>query len=156
MTLLSVWLPALDGVVAQLERGAKVADVGCGSGESTILIAQAFPRARLYGYDHRPELIELARRHAAEAGLTDRVAFDVASAPELPGREYELVCQLSDLDDLFGAALRVKAVLAPEGTWMLVEARTRRDVRQIVSVAGFTRVRRAVETPLQVVLEARL
>jgi 2-polyprenyl-3-methyl-5-hydroxy-6-metoxy-1,4-benzoquinol methylase len=122
--LVTSWLPALDGVVAKLERGAKVADVGCGLGASTILMAQAFPKARFFGFDSHPKSIELARQRAAEAGVGERVTFEVASATDFPGREYDLVCHfdcLHDMEDPGGAARRVKAVLAPGGTWMIVE-----------------------------------
>jgi SAM-dependent methyltransferase len=122
--LVSTWLPALDGVVAKLERGAKVADVGCGLGASTILMAQAFPKARFFGYDSHPKSIELARERAAEAGVGERVTFEVASATDFPGREYDLVCHfdcLHDMEDPVGAARRVKAVLASGGNWMIVE-----------------------------------
>src|SRR5688572_14856182 len=80
--LITSWLPSLDGVVAKLERGAKVADVGCGLGASTILMAQAYPRSRFYGYDSHPKSIELARQRAADAGVADRVTFEVASATD--------------------------------------------------------------------------
>lgn len=122
--LVSSWLPSLDGVVAKLERGAKVADVGCGLGASTILMAQAFPHSRFFGYDSHRASIELARARAAEAGVGDRVTFDVASATEFPGRDYDLVCHfdcLHDMEDPSGAARHVKEVLAPGGTWMIVE-----------------------------------
>jgi SAM-dependent methyltransferase len=122
--LVSGWLPALDGVVAKLERGAKVADVGCGLGASTILMAQAFPKSRFFGFDSHRKSIELARERAAEAGVGERVSFEVASATDFPGREYELVCHfdcLHDMEDPGGAARRVKAVLASGGTWMIVE-----------------------------------
>lgn len=122
--LVTSWLPSLDGVVAKLERGAKVADVGCGLGASTILMAQAFPSSRFFGYDSHPKSIEVARERAAEAGVGERVTFEVASATAFPGREYDFVCHfdcLHDMEDPAGAARRVKAVLAPGGTWMIVE-----------------------------------
>ena len=122
--LVGSWLPALDGVAAKLERGAKVADVGCGLGASTILMAQAYPRSRFFGYDSHPGSIELARKRADEAGVADRVSFDVAMATDFPGRDYDLVCHfdcLHDMENPTGAARRVKDVLAPGGTWMIVE-----------------------------------
>jgi SAM-dependent methyltransferase len=122
--LVSSWLPALDGVVEKLERGAKVADVGCGLGASTILMAQAFPRARFFGYDSHPKSIELARERAGEAKVADRVTFEVAQAADFPGREYDLVCHfdcLHDMENPGGAARRVKEVLASGGSWMIVE-----------------------------------
>jgi 2-polyprenyl-3-methyl-5-hydroxy-6-metoxy-1,4-benzoquinol methylase len=122
--LVSSWLPALDGVVAKLERGAKVADVGCGLGASTILMAQAFPKSRFFGYDSHPKSVELARERAAAAGVADRITFEVASSTDFPGREYDLVCHfdcLHDMENPTGAARRVKEVLASGGTWMIVE-----------------------------------
>jgi ubiquinone/menaquinone biosynthesis C-methylase UbiE len=117
-------LPSLDGVVAKLERGAKVADVGCGLGASTILMAQAFPKSRFFGYDSHPKSIELARERAAEAGVGERVSFEVASATDFPGREYDLVCHfdcLHDMENPSGAARHVKEAIASGGTWLIVE-----------------------------------
>jgi 2-polyprenyl-3-methyl-5-hydroxy-6-metoxy-1,4-benzoquinol methylase len=122
--LVSSWLPSLDGVVAKLERGAKVADIGCGLGASTILMAQAYPKSRFFAYDSHPKSIELARERAAAAGVGDRVTFEVASSTAFPGREYDLVCHfdcLHDMEDPSGAARHVREVLAPGGTWMIVE-----------------------------------
>src|SRR6185295_8660582 len=122
--LVTSWLPSLEGVVAKLERGAKVADVGCGLGASAILMAQAFPKSRFYGYDSHPRSIELARERAAAAGVGDRISFEVASATEFPGREYDLVCHfdcLHDMESPSGAARRVKDVLNAGGTWLIVE-----------------------------------
>ena len=122
--LVSSWLPALDGAVPRLERGAKVADVGCGLGASTILMAQAFPRSRFFGFDSHPASIELARKRAAEGGVADRVTFEVAGATDFPGRDYDLVCHfdcLHDMEDPTGAARRVRQVLAADGAWMIVE-----------------------------------
>jgi 2-polyprenyl-3-methyl-5-hydroxy-6-metoxy-1,4-benzoquinol methylase len=122
--LITSWLPALDGVVKKLERGAKVADVGCGLGASTIIMAQANPKARFFGFDSHAGSIELARQRAKEAGVSDRVTFDVASSTDFPGRDYDLVCHfdcLHDMENPVGAARRVKEVLAQDGTWMIVE-----------------------------------
>ena len=122
--LVASWLPALDGVVARLERGGKVADVGCGLGASTILMAEAFPRSRFYGFDSHAASIELARQRAAEAGVADRVTFEVASATEIPGKDYDLVAHfdcLHDMEDPAGAARAARRALAPDGTWMIVE-----------------------------------
>ena len=151
-----------DGVVAKLERGAKVADVGCGLGASSIRLAQAFPRVRVFGYDARPEAIELARRHAAEAGVAQRVTFDVASSFELPGREYDLVRHfggLPDLDDPCRAARLVKDALASGGTWLIAEVDPRAGesrLHRVLTDAGFTRFRRATEAMFDLVLEAQL
>jgi 2-polyprenyl-3-methyl-5-hydroxy-6-metoxy-1,4-benzoquinol methylase len=122
--LVTSWLPSLDGVVAKLERGAKVADVGCGLGASTILMAQAYPKSRFFGYDSHPASIELAKKRASAAGVESRVTFEVASSTDIPGRDYDLVCHfdcLHDMENPTGAARKVKEVLAAQGTWLLVE-----------------------------------
>ncbi|MFG1620388.1 methyltransferase domain-containing protein [Kribbella sp. NPDC049227] len=122
--LLTSWLPALDGVVAKLERGATVADIGCGHGASTILMANAFPHSTFVGSDYHQESIETARLRAAEAGLGERVSFEVAPAAGFSGSGYDLVTTfdaLHDMGDPVGAARHVREALAPDGTWMLVE-----------------------------------
>jgi len=122
--LISAWLPALDGVVGKLERGAKVADVGCGHGASTILMAQAFPRSNFTGSDYHEGSIETARQRAAEAGVSDRVRFETAAASSYSGQDYDLVTMfdcLHDMGDPAGAARHVRQSLAPDGTWMIVE-----------------------------------
>jgi 2-polyprenyl-3-methyl-5-hydroxy-6-metoxy-1,4-benzoquinol methylase len=122
--LVSEWLPALDGVVEKLVRGASVADVGCGFGHSTLLMAQAYPKSRFHGYDFHGPSIEAARGLAAEQGLSDRVSFDVATAQDFPGEKYDLVtffdC-LHDLGDPGGALRRAEQTLADDGTCMVVE-----------------------------------
>lgn len=123
-SLVPQWLPALDGVVAQLETGITVADVGCGHGHSTILMAQAFPHSRFYGYDVHAASIEAARRHAAAAGVADRVKFEVSPAVGYANRQYGLICFfdcLHDMGDPVAAARYAGEVLAPGGTVMLVE-----------------------------------
>lgn len=122
--LVSEWIPALDGVDEKLRRGAAVADVGCGHGASTILLAQAYPRSRLVGYDTHAASIEAARRAAERAGVGDRIRFELADAASFPGRGFDLVAHfdsLHDLADPVGAARRVRQALAPGGTWMIVE-----------------------------------
>jgi SAM-dependent methyltransferase len=122
--LVSSWLPALDGAVQRLERGAKVADVGCGLGASTILMAQAFPRSRFFGFDSHPHSIERARQRAVAAGVSDRVTFDVAPSTRFPGRDYDLVAHfdcLHDMEDPIGAARRAREALVGDGLWMIVE-----------------------------------
>jgi 2-polyprenyl-3-methyl-5-hydroxy-6-metoxy-1,4-benzoquinol methylase len=122
--LISEWLPALDGVVAKLEAGAHVADVGCGHGSSTILMAKAFPNSTFVGSDYHDGSIETARRHAEEAGVADRVRFQVAPASAYGGSNYDLVTMfdcLHDMGDPVGAARHVASTLALDGTWMIVE-----------------------------------
>jgi SAM-dependent methyltransferase len=122
--LVSSWLPALDGVVARLEAGIAVADVGCGYGHSTLLMAQAFPNSSFHGFDTHVDSIEEARRLAEAAGLASRVRFDVARASDYPGDRYDLVCffdTLHDLGDPLAAARHARQVLASGGTLMLVE-----------------------------------
>jgi SAM-dependent methyltransferase len=122
--LVSSWIPAFDGVEAKLKAGAKVADVGCGLGASTILMAQAFPNSTFFGFDYHDKSIEMARQKANEAGVGDRVEFAVAKAKDYPGENYDFVtffdC-LHDMGDPVGAAAHVKESLAPDGTWMIVE-----------------------------------
>ncbi|HJR41879.1 MAG TPA: methyltransferase domain-containing protein [Gemmatimonadaceae bacterium] len=123
-SLVSEWLPALDGIVDQLNAGITVADVGCGHGHSTVLMAEAFPRSRFHGFDTHSASIDEARRNAADAGLADRLAFHVAGAAEYPGANYGLICFfdcLHDMGDPLSAARYAARVLAPGGTVMLVE-----------------------------------
>jgi SAM-dependent methyltransferase len=118
------WLPALDGVVEKLERGASVADIGCGHGSSTILMAQAFPKSTFFGSDIHEGSIETARKRAEEAGVADRVTFEASPASSYSGRKYDLVTTfdaLHDMGDPVGAARHVRATLADDGTWMIVE-----------------------------------
>jgi SAM-dependent methyltransferase len=198
--LVGSWIPALDGVKGKLERGAKVADVGCGLGASTIIMAQAFPKSTFVGFDSHAGSIESANKRAKDAGVADRVRFEVAGATSYPGTGYDLVAHfdcLHDMEDPIGAAKHVRRTLAADGTWMVVEpfANDRaeqnhnavgrvfysastmlcvphslslegpalgaqagearlRDV--IVTGGGFSRMRRATETPFNLVLEARV
>jgi SAM-dependent methyltransferase len=198
--LVPEWLPALDGVVEKLERGAKVVDIGCGHGVSTRIMAEAFPKSRFIGFDYHDGSIEAARLAAKEAGLADRVTFDVHSAKTYPGGNYDLVCFfdcLHDMGDPVGALRHVRETLAPDGTCMLVEpfANDRLEdnfnpvgrvyyaastmictpasldqevglalgaqagegrLRDVARQAGFTRFRRAAETPFNLILEARI
>jgi hypothetical protein len=117
--LVGEWLPALDGVVDKLKRGAEVADIGCGHGASTIVMAKAFPNSRFFGFDYHAPSIETARQAAAEAGVEGRVTFEVASAKDYPVRGYDLVCFfdcLHDMGDPAGAAAYVRKALARDGT----------------------------------------
>jgi len=122
--LTSSWIPSLDGVEAKLKSGAKVADVGCGLGASTILMAQTYPSSTFIGYDYHDGSIELARQRAKEAGVAERVKFEVARAKDYPGSGYDFVAffdSLHDMGDPVGAAAHVRETLSPEGTWMIVE-----------------------------------
>jgi SAM-dependent methyltransferase len=122
--LTSSWIPALDGVEAKLKAGAKVADVGCGLGASTILMAQTYPSSTFVGYDYHDGSIEMARQRAEEAGVSDRVKFQVARAKDYPGGGYDFVAFfdcLHDMGDPVGAAAHVRETLSPDGTWMVVE-----------------------------------
>ncbi len=197
--LVADWIPALDGVQEQLEAGIDVADVGCGLGISTILLAEAFPRSRFVGFDVHAESIHAARENARAAGVSDRVTFEVATAAGYPGEGYGLVAcfdALHDMGDPAGAAAHVLRTLAEDGTWMIVEpsagdsveenlhplGRLRyafsslvctpgslaqdgraglgtlageRRLSEVIRAGGFTRVRRAAETPFNMILEAR-
>lgn len=123
-SLVSAWLPALDGVVAKLERGASVADVGCGHGASTILMAQAFPHSTFVGSDYHEGSVATARERAVQAGVSDRVHFETAPASSYSGTGYDLVTMfdcLHDMGDPVGAARHVGSSLAQDGTWLIVE-----------------------------------
>jgi ubiquinone/menaquinone biosynthesis C-methylase UbiE len=122
--LVAGWIPALDGAEAKLTAGARVADIGCGHGASTTLMARAFPNSRFTGSDYHEGSIIQARKRAAEAGLGGQVSFDVASAQTFDGGPYDLVTSfdcLHDMGDPLGAARHVRQMLAPDGTWMVVE-----------------------------------
>ena len=197
--LTSHWIPALDDVEDKLKTGGSVADVGCGHGASTILMAKTYAQARFVGFDYHEGSIQAARRRAKEAGVDDRVRFEVARAQDFPGTGYDLVACfdcLHDLGDPGGAARHIRKTLAREGTWMLVEPFANDRVEDnlnpvgrvyyaastmlsvpcslagkgpalgaqagetrlrhvVVGEGGFTRFRRATETPFSMVLEAR-
>ncbi len=122
--LIQSWLPALDGVVDKLERGGKVADVGCGVGASTIIMAKAYPGSTFVGFDSHAGSIELARQRARAAGVADRVTFEVASATDFSGTGYDLITHFDcfhDLEDPRSAAAHARRAIAPGGTWMMVE-----------------------------------
>jgi SAM-dependent methyltransferase len=197
--LVKEWIPALGDTEAKLKAGAKVADVGCGLGTSTILMAQAYPKSTFVGSDYHPKSIEMAREAAEKAGVSDRVKFEVAKAKDYSGKGYQLVAFfdcLHDMGDPEGASRHVLETLAPDGVWMIVEpfahdklednlnpigrvfyaastmlctpASLSQEVglalgaqagegrlAKILRAAGFKSVRRAAETPFNIVLEAR-
>ncbi|RIK30846.1 MAG: SAM-dependent methyltransferase [Chloroflexi bacterium] len=136
--VVSSWLPALDGVVARLQAGAKVADVGCGHGISTIVMAQAFPNSHFYGFDYHQPSIARARQLAAEANVHN-VTFEVAKAKEYPGQQYDLVTffdALHDMGDPVGAASHVRTTLKPDGVWMIVEPNAQDDLAGNLNPVG--------------------
>ena len=197
--LVSSWIPALSDVKEKLEAGARVADVGCGQGASTLLMAKAFPNSRFFGFDYHDKSIESARESARRNRVADRVTFDVSKAKDFPGKDYDFVAVfdcLHDMGDPVGAAAHVRQSLSKDGTWMIVEpfandrlkdnlnpvgrvyysfstllctpcsrsqevalclgaqaGETR--IRDVVMSAGFSRFRRATETPFNIVYEAR-
>ncbi len=197
--LATSWIPALHDVKQKLDAGARVADVGCGQGASTVLMAKAFPKSQFFGFDYHDKSLEAARESAKRNGVADRVTFDMSKAKEFPGRDYDFVAFfdcLHDMGDPIGAAAHVRQSLAKDGTWMIVEpfandqlkdnlnpvgrvyysfstllctpcsrsqevglclgaqaGETR--IRQVVTSAGFSRFRRATETPFNIVYEAR-
>ncbi|HEX5201064.1 class I SAM-dependent methyltransferase [Paractinoplanes rhizophilus] len=137
--LVPAWLPALDGVVDKLRNGAKVADVGCGHGASTVLMAQAFPRSTFAGSDFHAESVATARDRASSAAVADRTQFEVAAATGFSGAGYDLVTMfdcLHDMGDPLGAARHVRQVIAPDGTWMIVEPAAGDAVEQNLNAVG--------------------
>ena len=202
VNLVPTWIPALEGVQAKLEKGGRVADVGCGHGSSTLLMAKAFPASRFVGFDYHDRSIGWAREAAKREGLGDRVSFEVASAKDYPGTDYDLVAffdSLHDMGDPIGIGRHVRRSLGADGTWLLVEpfAHDRLEenlnpvgrmyyaastmlctpctpnslaqevgaalgaqagearLKKVATQAGFTRFRRAAETPFNLVFEAR-
>lgn len=197
--LVSSWIPSLTGVEEKLRRGAKVADVGCGLGASTILMAQAYPKSTFIGFDYHGPSIEGARKSAQKAGVSDRVKFEQSAAKDYPGSDYDLVAVfdcLHDMGDPVGAATHVLRSLKKDGTWMIVEpfasdtleknfnpvgrvfysastlictpaSRSQEvglalgaqagegRIADVVKRGGFTKFRRATETPFNLVFEAR-
>jgi 2-polyprenyl-3-methyl-5-hydroxy-6-metoxy-1,4-benzoquinol methylase len=137
--LVSTWIPALHGVKQKLERGAKVADVGCGHGASTVLMAQSFPNSKFFGYDYHQGSIEKARERAQRAGVADRIQFQVTMAKDFPGENYDLItffdC-LHDMGDPVGAAKHVRSKLAKDGVWMIVEPFANDHVKDNLNPVG--------------------
>ena len=141
MHLINDWIPAMKGAQEKLDAGAKVADVGCGHGASTIIMAKAFPNSRFYGYDVHEKSIETARQRAADAGVSDRVTFEVRRARELPNEQFDLICFfdcLHDMGDPVGAMKAASAALAPEGSCMIVEPMAGNSVEENFNIIGRT------------------
>jgi 2-polyprenyl-3-methyl-5-hydroxy-6-metoxy-1,4-benzoquinol methylase len=137
--LVTSWIPALGDVEAKLKAGARVADVGCGHGASTILMAQAYPNSVFTGSDYHDGSVRTARRHADEAGLAGRVGFEVAAAAAYGGHDYDLVTMfdcLHDMGDPVGAARHVRGTLTPDGTWMIVEPQAGDRVEENLNPVG--------------------
>jgi ubiquinone/menaquinone biosynthesis C-methylase UbiE len=197
--LIPSWIPALDGVHDKLRAGAKVADIGCGLGASTIMLAQEYPNSAFTGSDYHDQSIEIARKRASDAGVADRVRFEVATAATFSGAGYDLAATfdcLHDMGDPLGAACHIREALEPDGTWLVVEPYAADEVagnlnpvgrvyynastqlcvpnalsqpggyalgaqageaaiRQVTADAGFTRFRRAAETPFNLVYDVR-
>lgn len=139
--LVDSWIPALTGIQEKLESGAKVADIGCGHGASTIIMAKAFPNSRFFGFDNHPASIETARAKAEAGGVSDRVHFDTFRAREVPNEQYDLVCFfdcLHDMGDPHGAMARASEVLAPNGSCMIVEPMAGNTVEENFNIVGRT------------------
>ena len=137
--LVPSWIPALDGVEDKLRAGAQVADIGCGLGASTILLAQEYPNSRFNGSDYHDESIEMARKHAGDQGVADRVGFEVASASTFSGTGYDLAATfdcLHDMGDPLAAARHVRQALKPDGTWLIVEPAAADDVAGNLNPVG--------------------
>jgi SAM-dependent methyltransferase len=137
--LIGSWIPSLTGIDEKLKAGAKVADVGCGHGASTIIMAEAYPDSKFYGFDNHPASIEKARQRAAAAGLSDRVTFEVASADSFPNNSYDLICFfdcLHDMGDPRGAAKHAAETLADGGSCMIVEPMAGNTVEENFNIIG--------------------
>jgi ubiquinone/menaquinone biosynthesis C-methylase UbiE len=137
--LVSTWIPSLRDVQGKLEAGARVADVGCGKGASTILLAKAFPKSKFFGFDYHPESIAGARESARRNGVSDRVTFEVAKAKDFPGTGYDFVAVfdcLHDMGDPIGAAAHVRQSLAKDGTWMIVEPFANDELKDNLNPVG--------------------
>jgi 2-polyprenyl-3-methyl-5-hydroxy-6-metoxy-1,4-benzoquinol methylase len=197
--LISMWIPSLEGVEQKLKSGGRVADVGCGLGASTILMAKSYPKSEFVGFDYHDKSIETAKQRARDAGVGDRIRFEIAKAKDYPGKDYDFVtffdC-LHDMGDPAGASSHVRSTLKNDGTWMIVEpfagdkleenlnpigrafygASTllctpasldqevgtalgaqagEKRLREVVTGNGFTRFRRATQTPFNLIFEAR-
>src|SRR5271163_2893500 len=137
--LTTSWIPALEGVEDKLKAGARVADIGCGHGASTLLMASTYPNSEFYGFDYHDASIEQATKKAAAAGCGDRVHFDTAPAKSFPGKDYDFVACfdcLHDMGDPAGAAAHVRQSLASSGTWMIVEPMAGDDIASNLNPVG--------------------
>jgi SAM-dependent methyltransferase len=197
--LVSQWLPSLEGVEEKLQNGAKVADIGCGHGASTIIMAQAYPASTFVGFDYHGPSVEVATQRAADAGVANSTHFEQAAAKDFPGNDYDLICYfdcLHDMGDPVGAAKHAYETLKADGTVLLVEPFAEDSLEQnmtpvgrlfytastfictpnslsqevglglgaqagearlhgVMREAGFTRFRRAAQTPFNLIIEAR-
>lgn len=148
--LVDHWIPTLDDVDDKLAAGGRVADIGCGQGSALILLAEAYPASTFAGFDYHADSIDEARKAAAEAGVSDRVTFEVATAEEVAGGSFDLVCvfnALHEWGDPLAAARRIREVLAPDGTWVFTEPRTDGGVAGNVRARTFFSVSSFVCTP---------
>ncbi|WP_425501354.1 class I SAM-dependent methyltransferase [Phytoactinopolyspora mesophila] len=148
--LVQHWIPALEGVHEKLVAGGRVADLGCGHGVALILLAEAYPESAFAGFDSHAGSIEAAREAAAEAGVSDRVTFEVAGVEDFGGADYDLICvfnALHEWGDPVGAARRIRDALAPDGTWMFTEPRTDEELTESVRARTFFSVSTFVCTP---------
>jgi SAM-dependent methyltransferase len=139
MNLVSSWIPSLNGVEAKLKAGGKIADVGCGKGASSILMAKAYPKSHVYGFDYHDGSIAAARESAKKEGVADRVTFEVAKSKEFPGKDYDFVAMfdcLHDMGDPAGAAAHVRSTLSKDGTWMIVEPFANDDLKDNLNPVG--------------------
>jgi 2-polyprenyl-3-methyl-5-hydroxy-6-metoxy-1,4-benzoquinol methylase len=197
--LVVTWIPSLEGVDQKLKSGGRVADIGCGLGASTILMAKSYPKSEFVGFDYHDKSIESAKQRAKDAGVSDRIRFEVAKAKDYPGKDYDFVtffdC-LHDMGDPAGASAHVRSTLKKDGTWMIVEPNAgdklednlnpigrafygastllctpasldqevglalgaqagEKRLREVVTSGGFTRFRRATQTPFNLIFEAR-
>jgi len=197
--LVATWIPSLEGVDQKLKSGGRVADIGCGLGASTILMAESYPKSEFVGFDYHDKSIESAKQRAKDAGVSDRIRFEVAKAKDYPGKDYDFVtffdC-LHDMGDPAGASAHVRSTLKKDGTWMIVEPNAgdklednlnpigrafygastllctpasldqevglalgaqagEKRLREVVTSGGFTRFRRATQTPFNLIFEAR-
>jgi ubiquinone/menaquinone biosynthesis C-methylase UbiE len=157
--LVDGWIALLPGVAGKLAHGATVADIGCGDGASTIVLARAYPESRFWGFDDDAAAIRVAAKRAVEDGVADRIRFEVAGVGDYPGTSFDLICQygrLRNVADPVAAARHTLRALAPDGSWLLTAAPDGEAwLRNVAVAAGFTRFRRAGESGDELVLEGK-